>query len=141
MPRLPEYPIVIKEAGGDTYRWVIQSGENGVIAVTNQLFGTHKQLAREEKICDPAADRPTVSDGSYLRYDPKQGSLLITRDITDTTQPEALIGLEKGTEAYFDAAVKMRRQSARRIADAINKPIKAELLNGLIELFNPSDPS
>ena len=138
MPRLPEYQVEIEEAGGDQYRWVIQSGADGVIAITDEFLGTHKVLAQEEEICDPTERRPIVFDGSYLRYDPKLGSLLIPDDITGTTQPEALIGLEVGSDEYIDAAMRMRRVSAQRIADAIRKPIKAKLLNGDIELFNPS---
>lgn len=139
MPRLPEYQGEIKEAGGDPYRWVIQSGVDGVIAITDELLGTHKTLAQKEKICDLNEHRPVVSDGGYLRYDPKLASFLIPDDITGTTQPEALIGLEIGSDEYIGAAVRMRRASAQRIADAIRKPLKAKLPNGnieLIELFN-----
>mgnify|MGYP001615813317 FL=1 len=135
MPRLTEYQV---EESGNPYRWVIQSGVGGVIAITDELWGTHKKLAQEEEICNPTEHCPIVFDGSYLRYDPRLGSLLITDDITGTTQPEALIGLEVGSDEYVDAATQMRRTSAQRIADAIRKPLKAKLLNGSIELFNPS---
>lgn len=136
MPRLPEYQV--REAGGDAYRWVIQSGVDGVIAITDELFGTHKTLAQEEEICDPNERCPVVSDGGFLRYDPKLDSLLIPNDITGTTQPQALIGLEIDSDEYVDAAIRMRRASAQRIADAIRKSLKAKLPNGNMELFIPS---
>lgn len=138
MPTLPEYQVEVKEAGGDPYRWVIQSGVGGVIAITDEFLGTHKTLAQEEEICNSTEHRPIVFDGGYLRYDPKLGSLLIPDDITGTTQPQALIGLEIDSDEYIDAAIRMRRASAQRIADAIRKSVKAKLPNGNMELFSPS---
>ena len=138
MPLLPDFRIEIREGRGNVYRWVIQAGTDGKIAITVDPFGTHKSLARAEKICDPRNDYPIVFDGGSLYFKPQQEKFFIPHDITNSTQPEALSGLNELTPEYFAQATQMRRMSAQRIADAIGIPLLAEMYNGTIEQFNPS---
>lgn len=138
MPLLPDFGIEIREGRGNVYRWVIQAGIDGKIAITDDAFGTHKSLARAEEICAPSDDCPTVFDGGSLYFKPQLNSYFIPQNITNSTQPEGLSGLDKLSSGYITQAIKMRRMSAQRIADAIGIPLLAEMYNGTIEQFNPS---
>lgn len=120
----------------DGYTWVI--GRDKVSIAIDDGSTQHRDVAAEAGYCHWDTKFPIVGDGGRFVFTSRKGWTIV-KDVTTSTSPEALQGLERNTPEYYEAFRNMRRVSTQMVATLIGEPVTAEFPDGTSEQFFPQD--
>lgn len=115
-------------------KWLIDAEKNVVLIGDGDAM--HRDLLYDAKLADPSNKFPSSFDGSII-YQNHDGKIILTKDVTSSTSPIELQGMELGTIDFDRAMKKMRQLSAQMLAESMGEPITALFRDGTSEIFFP----